>query len=113
MNFYFGNATKQELDMMGTEDLFEHNGEFYYYNLEFGSNPGGLDEVALHDTSGRSLPICVDFLHQLNTALVECLAIRKKLEEADAVHSMLESDDIATVECGSRFNKNHDVIVYI
>jgi hypothetical protein len=113
MNFYFGNVSQEELAVMDKDELFHHNGEYYYYCLEFGSNSGGTEEVALYDSVGRFVPIGLDSVSQLNTALAECLAISQKLEEAATVHQMLESDDVATVECGSRFNKDHNVIVYI
>lgn len=99
MNIYFGRAPHDEFDF---SDLFEveRNGEteHYYQAVEFGTNPGGTDEVRIYDTVGRSIPISVDTIPQLVEALNHCFNMNEKFREAQAALERAETHAIAISE---------------
>ena len=73
MKIYFNQAEQMHLDLFGDEGMFVANDNKYYYNgVEFGTNPGGLDEVRIFDTCGRSIPISVEGIEGLVAALQHC-----------------------------------------
>lgn len=99
MNIYFSRAPEFELD---TDDLFEveRNGElqYYYQAVEFGTNPGGLDEVRIHDTVGRSVPICIETIPELVEALQHCFNLHEKFRKAKERLELAETDAVAVAE---------------
>ena len=50
MKIYFGRVFETDTD---TKDLFEHNGKFFYYELDFNEDFG---EFSIKDTAGRYVP---------------------------------------------------------
>lgn len=103
MKFYFGQVPHDVLDDFGDDDLFynEDQGEFYYYCVEFGTNPGGMDEVALHDTAGRYVPVPVDMLRDLAAVLVECNNINAQIQQAENLQRHVQESGVeATVNHG-------------
>lgn len=99
MNIYFGRADNSEFDF---SDLFEveRNGEveYYYQALEFGTNPGGTDEVRIYDTCNRSVPISVDTIPQLVEALNHCYNMHEKFREAKEALERAETGAVAVSE---------------
>lgn len=72
MKFYFGQVPNSDIENFGAEGLYYNEGEFYYYCVEFGTNPGGLEDIVLRDTVGRMVPVATEHLRELATVLVEC-----------------------------------------
>lgn len=72
MQIFFG-----ETDITENTFVSEHDTENrYFYGVEYGSNPGGTEEVRIYDTVGRSVPI-----DTLNVpALIEALTLVLDLE---------------------------------
>lgn len=95
MKIYFGLITNpDELDMFGTSGLLEFEGEYFSGAVEFGTNPGGLEDVTISDGCGRSIPISVNYLEQLNTVLREMRKIHEEISEADRLREEVESGDL-------------------
>ena len=69
MKFYISQVPHEHLDMFGTDELFEADGEFWYHCVEFGTNPGGLEDLVIYDTAGRSMPVSVDSIQDLQNVL--------------------------------------------
>ena len=59
------------------------NFDNYYYMLEFGSNPGGFDEVSLQDGCNRYMPIACDVIPKLVQALWQCYEQYSTLQQLD------------------------------
>lgn len=99
MKYYFGLVPAEDVDMFGDEGLFEHEGQYYYTQLEFGSNPGGMEDFMLSDCCGRSIPISVEHIDALAKCLVaisnavNVVALGQAVEELAA-----QKDHIVTFE---------------
>ena len=98
MKIYFGKAPTQELNGFGTDGLMEHDGEFYSGCVEFGSNPGGIEDVVISDGCGRGIPLSVDTLLEVCAALCECINIGREISAAEELKEYVESSkNIAAV----------------
>lgn len=75
MKTYFSEAPDQD----GSFQAFDTS--FYNY-VEFGTNPGGLDEVAIVDGCGRYVPICIDDVPDLIAALQDAYRMSQELDLA-------------------------------
>ena len=60
MQYYFGKINASEMPYYEDGTYFTYNGNHYNNKIEFGSNPGGLEEFVISDSIGRSVPLCVE-----------------------------------------------------
>lgn len=99
MKINFAQVPATDVDAFGDDELFgpDSGGQFYYNYLEFGTNPGGTDEVAIVDGCDRFMPIAVDNIPELIKALQECYTIAKTLEAAQSIEDYVNSDSEAFV----------------
>jgi sarcosine oxidase delta subunit len=100
MKINFAQVPHDDIDTFGDDNLFgpDVNGNFYYNYLEFGTNPGGVEEVAIHDGCGRYMPISVDSIPDLIAALTEIARISDQLILARQLETYAESYSEAYVE---------------
>jgi hypothetical protein len=100
MKINFAQVPANDVDVFGDDNLFgpDSSGNFYYNYVEFGTNPGGVDEVAIVDGCGRYMPIAVDNIPDLIAALTEVARFSDKLTLARQLESYVESDSEAYVE---------------
>jgi hypothetical protein len=100
MKINFAQVPANDVDMFGDDGLFgpDANGNFYYNYLEFGTNPGGVDEVTITDGCGRYMPIAVDNIPDLIAALTEIARISDTLTLARQLEMYAESTSEAYVE---------------
>jgi hypothetical protein len=87
MKIYFGNAND---DTFG-DGLFEVNDNQYYYGVEHGTGPGGLDEVRLFDGCKRYLPVHVEAIPELIAALQEIQKIQQAVKQAQEMTERAET----------------------
>jgi len=88
MKIYFGNAND---DMFG-DGLFEVADNQYYYGVEHGTGPGGLDEIRLFDGCNRYLPIHIEAIPELIAALQEVQKVGEAVKRAQEMTERAESD---------------------
>ena len=88
MKIYFGNAND---DTFG-DGLFELGDNQFYYGVEHGTGPGGLDEVRMFDGCNRYLPIHVEAIPELIAALKEIQKIQEAVKLAEELTERAESD---------------------
>ena len=100
MKINFAQVPASDVDMFGDDNLFgpDASGNFYYNYVEFGTNPGGTDEVAITDGCGRYMPIAVDNIPDLIAALTEVARISGTLDTARQLEMYVESTSEAYVE---------------
>lgn len=100
MKINFAQVPHADVDMFGDEGLFgpDQSGNFYYNYVEFATNPGGLEEVAIYDGCGRYMPIAVDNIPDLIAALTEVTRLSDSITLANQLTSYVESDYEAYVE---------------
>lgn len=94
MKYYFGKVPAQDVEMFGEDGLFEHEGEYFYNQLEIGSNPGGTEDFLISDTAGRSIPIATDMIPELARVLLDIKLMLGTIAEADALQEDLANDEI-------------------
>lgn len=75
MKTYFSESPDQD----GAFQAFDKS--FYNY-VEFGTNPGGLDEVAIVDGCGRYIPVCIEDVPDLIAALQDAYRMSQELDLA-------------------------------
>ena len=100
MNINFAQADSADVDNFGDKCLFgpDESGNFYYHTVEFGTNPGGTDEVVIADGCGRSIPVCVEHIPDLVAALLEVQRINVTLTLGKQLTAYVESDAQANVD---------------
>lgn len=82
MKINFAQVSHADIDTFGDEDLFgpDLEGNYFYNYVEFGTNAGGTDEVAIIDGCKRYMPITVDHIPDLITALQEVQRIAAEID---------------------------------
>lgn len=93
MKYYFGLVPTEDVETFGDEGLFECEGKYYYTQLEFGSNPGGMEDFTLSDCCGRSIPISVDHINSLARCLVSISNALHVVEVGHAVQELAAQKD--------------------
>ena len=87
MKIYFGNANED----LFADGLFTLGENQYYYGLEHGTNPGGMDEVAIFDGCSRFLPVHMEAIPELIAALQEIQMIQEAVSRAQEMTARAES----------------------
>lgn len=93
MKIYFGKVN----DTTDTNGYYEHNGDYYSGCVELGTNPGGLDDVLLMDGVGRQVPLFVENIPEICTALMECFDIAREIDVAKDLEAFVENTDAVGV----------------
>lgn len=95
MKIYYGlNTDADELDMFGTSGLLEFEDNYFSGAVEFGTNPGGLEDVTISDGCGRSIPISIAYVPQLISVLKEMQAIHEEISEGERRREEVESGEV-------------------
>lgn len=94
MKINFAQVPAQDVDTFGDEGLFgpDTGGNFYYNYVEFGTNPGGTEEVTITDGCGRIMPIAVDNIPELINVLSRLHTIAQSLKAAEQIQEYVNSD---------------------
>ena len=102
MHIYFGEIPDEDLDFYEDEGVLtlSKNGEtrFFNYGVEVGSNNGGVEDVVVYDSIGRSVPIEVDAIPELIKSLKLVYSAVQGLhtyKEAEA--DLMNPDTISTI----------------
>jgi hypothetical protein len=100
MKINFAQVPANDIDTFGDDNLFgpDADGNFYYNYVEYGTNPGGTEEVAIVDGCGRYVPIAVENIPELIAALTEAARFSDTLTLARQLEMYVESDSEAYVE---------------
>jgi hypothetical protein len=100
MKIYFSKVPASDVDNFGDEGLFGPNadGDFFYNQVEFGTNPGGTDEVAISDGCNRYIPVSIESIPDLVHALVTCYNTKTQMDTLHKVIAVVESDTEAYVD---------------
>lgn len=97
MKYYFGKVPKQDVITFVDDGLFEHEGSYYYNQLEIGSNPGGIEDFVISDTCGRSIPVSTDMISDLARIFIDIKAMLSTIEEAEMLQADLSDDEVVVV----------------
>jgi len=94
MKFLIGHVPHQDIEMFGEEGLYEHDGDFYYNQVEIGTNPGGLEDFVISDGIGRSVPVSTDHLEELINALTNIQSYIQTVNEGKASEQAMYEDEV-------------------
>lgn len=94
MKINFAQVPHLDIDTFGDDNLLgpDEAGNFYYNSVEFGTNPGGFEEVVIADTCRRSIPIAVESIPELMVALADIYNTHLMLEQRNQLKDLVESD---------------------
>jgi hypothetical protein len=94
MKINFSQVPANDVDVFGDDNLFgpDESGNYYYNYVEYGTNPGGTDEVAIVDGCDRFMPIMVDNIPDLVRALKEIYNISQALKSAERITDYVNSN---------------------
>jgi hypothetical protein len=100
MKIYFGQVSQDDVDAFGEDGLIgpDSNGNFYGQYVEYGTNPGGLDEIVIADGCNRMVPITIESLTDLIVALQDIQEANAKIAQAKKLKKHMKSDGIKYVE---------------
>ena len=88
MKIYFGDAN----DDIFADGLFTVSENQFYYGVEHGTNPGGLEEVSIFDGCKRSVPLHIEAIPELIAALQEVLTVNAAVKRAQELTERAESN---------------------
>lgn len=99
MKINFAQANHEDIDVFGDDNLFgpDEYGNFYYNCVEYGTNPGGLEEVTIHDTCNRYMPIAIESIPELIKCLEYVYDTSCKLKQAEELQDDVFSDKQGTL----------------
>lgn len=89
MKYYIGKIDQDMLDAL--ESPYQYQGESYEYCIEYGSNPGGLEDLVIKDCVGRSVPVSVQNIPELVQVLNNIYTNSKILEASLALEADIEN----------------------
>lgn len=100
MKINFAQVPAEDVDSFGDEGLFgpDIDGNFYYNYVEFGTNPGGTEEVAITDGCGRYMPITVEHIPSLIDSLLTAYRMHLTQQSAQNELEMITSDHEIFIE---------------
>lgn len=87
MKIYFGDANNDTF----ADGLFTVSDNQFYYGVEHGTNPGGLEEVSIFDGCKRSIPLHIEAIPELIAALQEVLTVNEAIKRAQELTDRSES----------------------
>lgn len=98
MKYFIGQVPAIDVINFGTDDLFEYGGDYYYNVIEFGTNPGGMEDFVISDTVGRSLPISIEHISVLIEALEDIQGSLESIQVGKNAEEFINSNEIRTLE---------------
>lgn len=109
MKINFAKVPSTDIQYFDTDTLFSDGNDYYYFTLEYGTNPGGLDEVAINDGCNRVMPIAIENIPDLITALTEVYTFAKEIEAGKEQLEWALSDATGSVVAKNTlvYNTNH------
>ena len=97
MQTYFGKVSLEDSqDVDGVFISASCDTHAFYYGVEFGSNPGGTDEVTIFDGCERSVPVDIDNVPKLIKALEAAYAMHRDLLKVAENIAAINSPDYET-----------------
>jgi hypothetical protein len=89
MKYLFAHVPHQDIEMFGTDSLFEFEGDYFFNQLEIGTNPGGMEDFTISDTCGRSIPLSVDSIDVLIEVLQDVKASLQTIQDGEAMQEAM------------------------
>jgi len=94
MKIFFG-AVDYDPSELDADELFttsEAPTKYFYYQLEWGTNNGGMEDVMLRDTCDREVPVSIDHINELIDALVRVRDMNDDIKRGKELEEKVEGD---------------------
>ena len=98
MKYFIGQVPAADLTKFGSDGLFKHNDEYYYNVIEFGTNPGGMEDFVVSDSIGRSVPLSIEHISVLIEALTHIQDSLDSIKTGKEAEEFISSNEILTFE---------------
>lgn len=98
MQIYFGRVPHNEVS--AEYDYFAHEDSLgdqthYWYGVEYGTGPEGVDGITIYDSVNRSIPIDIDSVSELILALQEVLVWQQDFEDYKSIAKKITNENFA------------------
>jgi hypothetical protein len=96
MKIYFNQVPDADVEFFGDSGIFGPNDadNFFYNYVEFGSNPGGIEEVMIADGCDRGVPLNMDAIPDLIQALDKAYELWVKINYGNTVQTIAENSEV-------------------
>jgi hypothetical protein len=96
MKIYFNQVPDTDVEFFGDSGLFgpNDNDNFFYNYVEYGSNPGGLDEVAIYDGCDRMVPLNMEAIPDLVKALEKAYATWAQINFGTKLEQIAKNSEV-------------------
>lgn len=96
MKIYFNQVQNSDVQFFGDSGIFGPNGNnnFFYNYVEYGTNPGGLDEVMIADGCDREIPINMEAIPDLVQALHKAYQLWEKINFSHKIQTIAENNGV-------------------
>lgn len=99
MQIYFGQVPETACSPDDTVFVIKDDNyldpQAFYYALEYGSGPGGTDDIMIYDTVGRRVPIDVNSIPELMLALEEVLKISETIANGEKLSKQVADESFS------------------
>ena len=96
MKIYFNQVPDNDVQSFGDSGIFGPNesDNFFYNYVEFGSNPGGLDEVMIVDGCDRAIPLNMEAIPDLVRALSKTYSLWLTIHGGAKIAAIAENKEV-------------------
>ena len=94
MKINFNQVPHADVDAFGDDNLLgpDASGNFYYNQIEYGTNPGGMEDFVISDTCGRSIPVSTEAIPDLIRTLQHIYGLYNLTKATEIIIDFMESD---------------------
>ncbi len=95
MKILVNKIESKDLNEFGTDGyVLGQDGNFYSYQVEYGTNPGEMEEVAISDGCDRYVPVAIENVPDLIKVLVKCWNMHVQLLDAKTLEEEVMSEEL-------------------
>ena len=96
MKIYFNQVPDSDVQDFGDSGLFGPNDSdnFFYNYVEYGSNPGGLEEVMIADGCDREIPINMEAIPDLVRALQKAHELWLQIKMSETLVKFAQDENV-------------------
>lgn len=93
MKYYFGPVNANDLYSVDAFASSDNDNDLFFYGVEFGTNPGGMEEVMIFDSCNRAIPIDIDNVPALIDILKGLLKAKASIDRAEKLQDFICDPD--------------------
>jgi hypothetical protein len=112
MKIYFNQVPDSDVQFFGDSGLFGPNDSdnFFYNYVEYGSNPGGLEEVMIADGCDREIPVNMEAIPDLIRALEKAYEMWTHIKTRDSFAKIAQNSEVELYVEDSRIAVNSESV---